>query len=128
MPQLDHQHEQHRVLDAVDDAIGADSDAMKVLRTHKPPRSDRAWFVGERRDVWRKPPPDLGVELSKRAIRGRSELDSVGRHGLEPELSLDVTPRHAVLAGLKERQPRISHVGLIFVALKQGVEQTKVVH
>lgn len=117
MPELEHQHEQHLVLDAIDDATGADSDAMEVLRAREPRRSDRAWFVGERRYLGHKPFADLGVELSQRTIRRGCKLDSVRRHGLEPEFFLDVAPGHAVFSGLKERETSGGDVGLIFIAL-----------
>jgi hypothetical protein len=101
---------------------------MKVLCAREPFRSDRAGFVGERCDLRHKPLADLGVELSQRAIGGGSKLDSVPGHGLEPELSLDVAPSHAVFAGLEEREACVGDVGVILVALKKRVEQTKVVH
>jgi len=118
MTQLEHQHEQYLVLNAIDDSIGADADAMEILRARELLRSDRAWFVGERRYLWHKPFADLWVELSQRSVGGGGKLDSVHRHGLKPKLILDVTPCHAVFSGLKDREARVGEVGLVFVALE----------
>jgi hypothetical protein len=49
MPEPDDDHQQHVVLDGVDDAIVADPDA-KARSTLKSARAWRAWILREQRD------------------------------------------------------------------------------
>ena len=65
VPELEHQHEQHVIFDAVDDSVRADTNAAKLLGLDEPLGSRWSGFIGEGGDVWLEPLAHLGVKLTE---------------------------------------------------------------
>ncbi len=75
----DHDHQQHVVLNRVDDAIVAYPDP-KAGTPLQGSRGRRSWIFCEQRDRALDPTPYLRIELAQGANGRRAKLDAVGAH------------------------------------------------
>lgn len=79
MSKPDDDHQQHVVMDRVDDPVVTDPDA-KTGTTLERAGTWWAWILTKQRDRALDPAADLRVEFTERANSGRPQLDAVGAH------------------------------------------------